>query len=82
MDRNGKRQSSDACVIGGGQYTPEVVARFYFSERIGGPWSNIVRENNPIVDEHIRAAYLATDEKVAIKIGKRLYGMEKKEEVY
>lgn len=67
MDRNGKRQSSDACVIGGGQYTPEAVARFYFSERIGGPWSNIVRENNPIVDEHIRAAYLATDEKVAIK---------------
>ncbi|WP_029758817.1 ABC transporter substrate-binding protein [Fusobacterium nucleatum] len=62
-----KRQSSDACVIGGGQYTPEVVARFYFSERIGGPWSNIVRENNPIVDEHIRAAYLATDEKVAIE---------------
>ena len=62
-----KRQSSDACVIGGGQYTPEVVARFYFSERIGGPWSNIVRENNPIVDENIRAAYLATDEKVAIK---------------
>ena len=62
-----KRQSSDACVIGGGQYTPEAVARFYFSERIGGPWSNIVRENNPTVDEHIRAAYLATDEKVAIK---------------
>ena len=25
-----KRQSSDACVIGGGQYTPEVVARFLF----------------------------------------------------
>lgn len=62
-----KRHSSDACVIGGGQYTPEVIARFYFSERIGGPWSNIVRENNSTVDEHIRAAYLATDEKIAIE---------------
>ena len=36
-------------------------------EKISSIINNIVRENNPTVDENIRAAYLATDEKVAIK---------------
>ncbi len=62
-----KRHSQDAIVIGGGQYTPIMIARFHFSEKMDEPWSNIVRENNAAVDGHIRDAYVQTDEAKAIQ---------------
>ena len=62
-----KRHSQDAIVIGGGQYTPIMIARFHFSEKMDEPWSNIVRENNAAVDGHIRDAYIQTDEAKAIQ---------------
>ncbi len=66
-----KRQSKDAIVIGGGQYTPVMVARFHFSEKMDGPWSNVVRENNPVVDSHIRDAYVQTEEDKAVESWKK-----------